>query len=80
MKREDITLFSIVFLVVSILIFGTWFGYFYVQQRSLELALEQDHVRYHLEHKDAFNTYCARCGKSSKSEINVKLSESEGEF
>ena len=79
MDFDDIYRFFVVFSLISVALFATWFGYFRVKQHYMELALEQDHVRYHLEHKDAFHTYCSRCGKAgyNKSDINVTLSEND---
>jgi hypothetical protein len=45
----------------------------------IDIALEKEHLRYHQEHKDAFNMYCSRCGKTGyvKNDTKVTLAEND---
>ncbi|MCK9570533.1 hypothetical protein M0R72_16415 [Candidatus Pacearchaeota archaeon] len=76
MDFDDIYRFLIVFIATSAIVFGMWFGYFYVQQHYLELALRQAHVRYHLEHKDDFKLPCSYCG-THYAKTDITLSEND---
>lgn len=82
MDSEDFSLRPIVIvLATGSIIVASWFGYIYVKQQYLELTLQQEHIRYHQQHKDAFNTYCSRCGKTgySKNDTKITLSENDND-
>jgi hypothetical protein len=78
MTTEDISHFTVVFFVVTCLIFGTWWGYYAIKHRSLELELQEYHLQYHREHK-AFNIPCSYCGKTviSQSKVQVTMEEAD---